>query len=258
MDEWLKVVILGVIQGLTEFLPVSSSGHLVLAEHAMGLKFHGIVLEVSLHGGTLLAVLVYYRKRILALFKGLCTGQAESRRYLSCLLVATIPAGVLFAVAGKKVESTFSEPETVSLLLCVTGIMLLSLLKPFPQERPIGVLRALWIGLAQAIALFPGISRSGTTIVAGRHAGLGPDEAAEFSILLGAVVIPAAMLVTILHGDTSAADNPSIAILACGVVTAAVVGYGAIMALVRLLRAERLWLFGVYCLLVGVLGMILF
>lgn len=265
-----SILFLAVVQGLTEFLPVSSSGHLALFQSLDAFHFDspGIYLEVALHGGTLLSILVFYRSRITELLLGVLRGDAGSRDYAMSLLVATLPVAVGYLACRRMIESVFDKPVLVSALLSVTGLALLSLrlrrgrgtgadsVAVPPRSHPTWI-KALWIGVAQAAAMLPGISRSGATIVTARHLGMPPKQAAEFSMLMAVPVLMAAIALTL--PDVSAADMGAISrsALATGIAVSAVVGYIALRILVRVLSAERLWLFGVYCLAAAAAGMFL-
>jgi undecaprenyl-diphosphatase len=251
MAAFLKVLFLGVLQGLTEFLPVSSSGHLVLAKELVGLKTPSAILEISLHAGTLVSVLIFYRETIMRLIREFFSGEGGGRRYVIHIIVASIPAAVAYALFKNRIIGCFENTRAVAVMICVTGLILLSLLFAKRDERELSAARAFLVGVAQAFALLPGISRSGSTIVMGRHLGLAPGKAVEFSLLIslpamiGATLIDLVKMHSVEMGDLTAAS------LAVGVLTAGVVGYAAISLLVRMLSAGRLWIFGVYCLAAG-------
>ncbi len=249
-------VVLGVVQGLTEFLPVSSSGHLVLAEHLLGFNPPGIRMEVALHAGTLVAVLVFYRSRILDLVRLFFNGDGDAMRYTGALVVGSIPAGIVYFFWGRAIERVFERTAFSIWMLACTGIALITLLFANRDGKAVGMnwFRSLAVGFAQAIALLPGISRSGATIVAGRHLGLSPDAAAEFSFLLSIPAVAGATLVKFAEARVEGDDVSLSVLLLAGVVSGAV-GYVAIAWLMRLLRAGRLWLFGVYCLAVSAIAL---
>ena len=168
--DFLKLQFLAIIQGLTEFLPVSSSGHLALFKSIFGLKEPGAagpVLEILLHAGTLISVVVFYRKRIWELLRGLLKRDRDAWHYALTILLSCIPAGLLYALAGDQLEAAFSNPKVICLLLMLTGLILLSLRwqpkRPTPGTSP-NFLQAFCIGIAQAFAMLPGVSRSGSTL----------------------------------------------------------------------------------------------
>jgi len=264
-----RILILALVQGLTEFLPVSSSGHLVLLQSldTVHLDSSGIIVEVALHAGTLLSILVFYRSRITELLFGVLRGDAASRGYAISLLVATLPAAFGYLAGRRMIESVFDRPVLISALLSVTGLALLSLRLPIargmgaesvaapPRSHPSWI-AALWIGFAQAVAMLPGISRSGATIVTARHLGVPPKQAAEFSILMAVPVLIAAIAVTLPDLSAAGVGETSHFALASGIALSAIVGYIALRLLVRVLSTARFWLFGVYCLGAAAAGML--
>lgn len=257
MTLTLKVLLLAAIQGLTEIFPVSSSGHLVLAKHFLHLQTSGATLEVALHAGTLLSIMVYYRRRIALLVSGCVTGGADGLRYAGALVVGCIPAGLVGVLFQDAIERTFERPHAVAVMLMITGLFVLTVRWAKQSERSINLPRALGIGLAQAVSILPGISRSGSTIGMARHLGVAPEKAAEFSFLMsipliaGAIALKAAKLAS--AGGSLDLPLPA---LAAGVAVAAVVGYVAVATLVRTLSSGRFWWFGIYSLLAGALSLI--
>ena len=257
MTEPLKLIVLALIQGITEFLPVSSSGHLVLAEHFLKVRSANVILEVTLHAGTMISVLVFYRRRILRLTQELFSGEGEGRRYAVAVAVGSIPAAVAYALVGKKIEACFANPRGVAMLLCVTGAILLTLLRRPRSSTEVSGGRGLLVGLAQALALLPGVSRSGATITAGRHLGLSPEKATEFSLLLSLPALGGAVAIKALEAAKMGTGGFTMPQLGLAATISAVVGYAAIVCLVKTLTAGRLWVFGIYCLTVGVAGVLL-
>ncbi len=255
MPEFIKVLILSVIQGLTEFIPVSSSGHLVLAKHFLGLKSQGLALEVALHVGTLLAVLVFYFKRIVFLLNDLMKWKEEGRRYALAVIAGSIPAGIVGVVFKQKLEAMGDSCLLVSCFIMVTGLILLSLRFVRRSDGKLSVWNALMIGVAQAFAVIPGISRSGATIVTARHLGVEPGKAAEFSMLLMLPAVGGATFLELIHDSAWKTLSVSPVDSGVGILVAAVVGYISIGLLVKMLSAEKLWLFGIYCLIVGLLSL---
>jgi len=256
MPAFVKVMILAVLQGLTEFLPVSSSGHLVLLKGLLNLKAPGAILEISLHAGTLVSVLVYYRSTIARLIREFFSGEGDGRTYAGYIILASVPAAAAFFLFHKRIIACFEDSRSVEVMLCITGVILLSLIFANGKDQPLNAARSFLVGMAQAVALLPGISRSGSTIVMGRHLGLSPEKAVEFSLLIslpaliGSTLLDAVKLGSVQLGDLTLTS------LCCGVVVAAIVGYAAIMILVKILLAGRLWMFGLYCLAVGILGLL--
>jgi len=256
MSVSLKVLILAVIQGLTEFLPVSSSGHMVLAKHLLGLKSPGVTLEVGLHAGTLISVLIYYRSRIFQLVRQVVRGEDDGRYYLIAIVVSSLPCLAVYLLLRERIESLFDAPVTVAVMLCITGLFLCSLMLSPVLNRTLSVGKGFWIGVAQAFALAPGISRSGATIALGRHLGLSPKMAAEFSLLMSVPVLVAAALIKTVNSVGAELGEVTVMSLVAGILVSACVGYVSIVCLVKTLSSGKLWLFGFYCLAVGVAGIV--
>lgn len=239
---------------MTEFLPVSSSGHLVLAKHWLDLNAPGVTLEVALHAGTLISILAYYAGSLVVLGKETWTGEGEGRRYVGLLALSCVPAVVVYALLHETIEETFAEPAVAAAMLCVTGLVLLTLARKRKHDSAVGRLAwpgALIVGAAQALALLPGISRSGMTVTAGRHLGLPPREAARFSLLMSAPLLAAAVLLKGLSLREAAMGDMTPWLLGAGALVSALTGYVAIAVLVRALTHHRFWLFGIYCLALG-------
>lgn len=239
----LEALILGIVQGLTEFLPVSSSAHLVMGEELLGANEPGIAFDVLVHGATLLAVFVYFRRRILQLIV------ERSWAYAGKIVVGTIPAGIVGLALESAIERTFAAPALVVFTLLVTGGVLLSL-KAIPEDREEVVepswWQAWWIGCAQMMAILPGISRSGSTIVAGRWLGMAPGAAAEFSFLLGVPAVAGAIVLQAGEMRDAAQAGQGL-VYAVGLMGALVAGIVAIMLVFRLLARRAFPLFGWYC-----------
>jgi undecaprenyl-diphosphatase len=273
----LDALILGVIQGLTEFLPVSSSGHLALGKHLLGLPTHGLMFEVAVHVATAAAVVLAYRRRVRGLLDALPSllkpsawkldpeaGQlglerAENLRLLAFLLLGTIPAGIAGVLLKDSVEGVFNSPRMVCWMLAVTGVVLMSSrLAPRDSQRGLTWSRVMIIGIAQAFALLPGISRSGMTITAGLLAGLSPGRAAEFSFLLALPAIMGAAAVEIISQFSVAPpEYPGTLVLLVGSGSAFLSGFAAIFFLLRALQKKGFDRFAWYCWLVAALGLAL-
>jgi undecaprenyl-diphosphatase len=257
--DWTEGIALGVVQGFTEFLPVSSSGHLVLAQALLGVRVPGILLEVTVHAATLLAVLLYFRKRLLALalslralarWRSAAEEEREGVRTMAALALATLPAAVAGLAFKDAVESAFEDPRLVCALLAATGVGLLATrFAPAPGAATTPP-RALAVGCAQALALLPGISRSGSTIAAALFLRIEGARAAEFSLLLSIPAVGGALL---LEGREIAAVEHA-GPLAAAFAAAFLSGLLAIALLFRVLQRRSFWLFGVYCLAAGAAG----
>jgi len=244
----LEALILGLIQGATEFLPVSSSGHLVIGQAILHISVPGVSFEVAVHVATLLSVLLVYRKRVSGLVVGALKGDSQAWRYVGLLFLATLPAAIIGLTLGDVVEGLFEAPYVAGGALLVTGTFLWTTRRALaknPDRKP-GVREALLMGVAQACALVPGISRSGATVVAGLWLGIEAEEAAEFSFLmavpaiLGAAVL---QLPDLAEGGASLGAGP----LVLGSVAAAITGVLAIRAFIAMLRKKSFHAFGPYC-----------
>ena len=251
--NWWQGAVLGVVQGLTEFLPISSSGHLVVAQAAVGLSIPGVLVEVTLHVATLLAVLIVYWTRLGELVAGAIRGDRTAWGYVGLLVLGTIPAGAIGLLFADWFERAFDSLLMVGVSFLVTAGILWStrriqivMVKQTPSWTG-----AFSIGLAQALAVMPGISRSGSTIAAGLWLGLDPVRAAEYSFLLA---VPAILGAAILQLPHLSGDLGSVGIgpLAVGFVCALVSGVLAIRALVGLLRKGGFHRFAPYCFLLGI------
>ncbi len=259
-------ILIGIIQGLTEFLPVSSSGHLVLAQHFLGMKEGGdIVFEVFLHLGTMLAVVIYFRKALwnmvlsLINWKPTIDNQVHYHNrmlilYLACATVATIVVYVLF---GDVFKAAFTKPIIVSAMLFVTGTIIF--VSDYIRDRGIpafsaGFLRSLMVGLGQGLAIMPGISRSGTTIAVSLFAGIKRKDAAEFSFLLSIPAILGANLSEISYLVNL--DKQMMISYLAGFVAAFISGYLVIAILIRLIQACKLKYFAYYCWTISVVSIL--
>jgi undecaprenyl-diphosphatase len=244
------------VQGLTEFLPVSSSGHLVMAQALLGLEESGVVFEVAVHVATLVSVLVFYRRRVAELAIASLRGRPDALHYVGKLAVATLPAVALVLVAGDFLESLFERATVVGCALLATGAILWSTRRTLPEahaEAPTWW-GAWWIGCAQAFAIVPGISRSGSTVATALALGVAPAAAAEFSFLMS---VPAILGAAVMKVGELAMIAPGAAVpLAVGGVAAGISGVAAIWLFVRLLRTQGFHHFAYYTWAVGALFLI--
>ena len=244
--DWLHVVILGVLQGITEFLPVSSSGHLVVVEALLGQEPQ-LSLNIILHAGTLLAILVFYRREVWRLV-------GDDRCVVILLVVATVPAAVAGLVVKRYFQQWTESPLLAGVAFIVTGILLLMTLRRQPGQmryEALGYRAALLIGLIQAVAVLPGISRSGVTIVAGLALGLRRESAAAFSFLLAIPIIAGAGALELFELYTKSDTTIAAGQLGLGVAVAFIVGLASLWWLVRWLQQGRLHWFGLYCIPLG-------
>ena len=249
----LEALLLGLVQGFTEFLPVSSSGHLLLAQELLGINPPGVLLEVVVHLATAMSVTVYFRRDIAVVIKDTIRGgPGQSLGFR--ILVATIPAPILYLLFKTELEAALESPLVAAACLIVTGIVLLSTARARRKDTTPGLGHAVIVGCAQAIAILPGISRSGSTISAALFLGDDPDRAARFSFLL---MLPVILGAGLLKGSAiEALPSDQILPLAVAALVAFVSGLAATHALLTLVVRGRLSWFGPYCLLVGVVALV--
>lgn len=246
-------ILWGLIQGLTEFLPISSSGHLVLVPALLGGDGPDLATSAMLHLGTLLAVLAYYRADLVRMARF----ERAGRRLLTLIVIGTIPAAVLGLAFEEQLDRINEAPKSVAVFLVITGIVLLGTMLLRFGDRLVDGMRPLdtvVIGLAQAFALIPGISRSGMTISSGLSRGLDRLEAARFAFLLGIPAIAGGGLLSMLDLMDEGGGIPASTWV--GVAVAAVSGYAAIALLIRVLGRIGLAPFGIYCVVAGTLAYI--
>ncbi len=268
-----QAILLGCVQGLTEFLPVSSSAHLVAAQSLLGISAPGISVEVAAHVGTLLAILAVFLRPLAKVagdgVKGAAmylrgketrTVRADAPLFFTAvaIVIGSVPAVLAGVLFEQGVERVFSSLTASGALLCVTGLVLLaSRWAPVPKADEVGPVRGFFVGLAQACALLPGISRSGATIVTGCFLGVERAAAARFSFMLAAPAIAGAALWKLGEGlsRTGAATDvpagPGPAALAATATVSAVVGAACLLLLLRIVQRGRLHWFAAYCLPAG-------
>src|SRR5881392_2400543 len=255
----LQATVLGIIQGFSEFLPISSSAHLALAPWLFGWEDPGLAFDVALHFGTLLAVLWYFRMEWIALIKAafgiLRTGRIETpeKRRVIYLIVATIPGAIGGYLLQSRAESAFRSPQIIAIALIVMGLVLWAVDKAVDQRRILGEMRwvdALLIGLSQVIALIPGVSRSGSTITTARGLRFDRESAAEFSFLMSMPIIAAAV---ILEGPKALHEGGLTNELMSGVVASAMSGWLAISILMRFVSRHSYGIFAFYRIVLGII-----
>jgi len=254
----IRYLILGVVQGLTEFLPVSSSGHLVLAQRVLHLDPPGTLVEATLHLGTLIAVLFVFRRDIVRLLSALFI-RGEERMEVGRLAIATVPIALVGFLLRARIEQAFSSVLLVGICLLVTaGILFLADRASRSTRRSsVRLFDALLIGFAQAAALLPGISRSGATIGTGLLLGIRGSQAARFSFLLAipAILGAGAFKLYVALGEPAVTEAAWGGLL-LGAVAAALVGALAIKGLLAVIARGKLKAFGIYCAVVGVAAIV--
>ncbi|MGQ9676044.1 MAG: undecaprenyl-diphosphatase UppP [Chloroflexota bacterium] len=264
--DLLEALTIGVVQGLTEFIPVSSSGHLVIVPWVLGWPEPGLAFDTMVHLGTLVAVLAFFAGDFLALARGWLrsvrtrTLADDDARLAWLLILATIPAGVAGLLFEGWFEEMFSQPGLVGIFLLVTGALLLMAERLGGKNMGLGSLGAITavvIGCAQALAICPGISRSGATIAAGLSLGLARPAAARFSFLLSAPIILAAGASQLRDLFEVGLGNGQTGVLLIGFIAAATSGYLCIGFLLRYLQGRGLHVFAFYCFVVGLATILL-
>lgn len=266
----IQAIIIGLVQGLTEFLPVSSSAHLIFAQQALGVADVGLAFDVLLHVGTLVAVIVYFFNDIVNMIKGFLLslvdlkngnfmGELKKDPYkkLAWLtILATIPIGIVGVLFNDIVESMFMGLTVPAFLLLITGCLLYVSQRMNTGKidvRNITLKEALIMGCGQALAILPGLSRSGTTIAAGLFAGLDKEFAAKFSFILS---IPAILGAAVFQLKDLSGGSVEIGACIAGFIVAAISGYLAISFLLKIVREKSLDIFAYYCWIVGIIVLI--
>ena len=254
----LEAIVLGAVQGLTEFIPISSSGHLVLVPAALGWDKPSLAFDVMLHAGSVVSLLIYFSGDLLDLARGFLSGDKDSRRMVWLLAVGTIPAALAGYFLNAYFEEQFTNAEASAWQLLITALILVAAeqalrwhekrtAKIGSSLRTMEDLRspdALAIGVAQAVSILPGISRSGSTIATGLALSMERDDAARFAFLLAIPALFGAMIVKLpeLSGTALGAGAG-----AAGFVASLVTSYAAIWGLIRYLKTQTLYPFAVYC-----------
>lgn len=272
----IQGIILGIIQGLTEFIPVSSSAHLVLVPWALGWPAPGLFFDTMLHWGTVLAIVTYFWRDWLAVIRGffaslLTRGPWNSapggrlapaeNRLAWALILGTLPAVILGLLLNDFFESLFETPVAVALFLFVTAAILVVSERLGRRTRELSTLNipdALVVGLGQALAIAPGISRSGATIAAGLLRGLTREAAARFSFMLSAPIILGAGAQQLVQVVTANEPTPDLSVIIGGFLAALVAGYLCIRFLLAYLRQGKLYVFAGYCVVAGAAALLLY
>ncbi len=261
---WWQAAILGLLQGLTEFLPVSSSGHLVLAQHILGLQLTpDVTFEVFLHAGTALSILIVYRDRLGVILSGFFRTLMHPQksyqdnphaRFTWQIIFASIPAGLAYIFLDTQLEWTYARPWFACVMLILTGIFLASTLLARSEGGEMTLQKSILMGIAQAVSLLPGMSRSGATISTGLLSGIKPETAADFSFMM---VLPAITGATMIKGIGLIQSTETINWfpVLLGTAIAFVTGIFAIHAVLGFVRRGRLHIFAFYCVGMGILGL---
>lgn len=257
----IESVLLGILQGLTEFLPVSSSGHLSIAQALMNFQQPGLLFNTLLHCATLGAVLIFFRQRVGLLFKAAlgiffkkyASCYFDNKRFLWGIVLASIPTAIIGLTLEKTVISAFENLTFIGYALILTSLIL-AVSDSFHGNGSITLPKSIIIGIVQGLAVIPGISRSGSTICAGVILGINRAEAAEFSFLMSVPAILGATLLQMKH--VSAVPMAEIPIYAAGMAAAFISGMFAIGFMIKFVKKANLKIFAVYCLIAGVLTVV--
>lgn len=272
MLDLISAIILGAVQGLSEFLPISSSGHLALIPHILGVET-GLAFDTVLHIGTLIAIFTFFWKDIVNLIKGFILSIVDlsegfdkfknglntnaEKRFAWLILIGSIPTGIIGLLFKDAVETIFRGTIFIGFFLIVTGIILY-----YSERRPSGNItakdmpfqKAVIVGIFQGLAVLPGISRSGATISSGLCLGLEREYAARYSFLLS---VPAVVAAGLLQVKDIASIDASVTVLLAGFLSSVIFGYLAIKLLMKMIKGWSLDIFAYYCWIIGILTLVL-
>ena len=250
----LEYAILGIIQGITEFLPISSSGHILIGRYFFDINHPGINIEVFLHTGTLFSIILFWYKDILYEINVIKNGK---RFFIISLIIGTIPAGVIGLTFNSLIEDYFFNSSSLSFLsynYLLLGVILFSskFIKNNSNES-ISYKNAFLIGIAQACAILPGLSRSGLTIVMAMYLGISFKSATKFSFLLAIPILVFATFNTMLSDYSNFYNNINSTQIIIGFILSFVIGYLTLGLLQRIIKNQKLWYFSFYCLIIGLM-----
>lgn len=257
--DWLEALILGIIQGLTEFLPVSSSGHLEIGKALLGVEAtDDLMFTVVVHGATVLSTIVVFWHQIVRLLKGLFRFEMNAETvYIFKILVSMIPILIVGVFFKEQVESFFGNGLLlVGCMLLLTALLLALATYLGSGKREISFRDAFIIGIAQSVAVLPGLSRSGTTIATGLLLGDKKESVAQFSFLMVLIPILGENMLSLASGEMSASSIPFSSLL-CGFLGAFISGWLACRFMLRIVKGKKLVYFAIYCLIVGILAIVL-
>ena len=259
MNDIIEAIILGIVQGLTEFLPVSSSGHLELAKYFLNddaLAEESLLMTVTLHAATALATIIFFRKDILEIIKGLFSGKKEDLHFSLKIILSMIPAVLVGVLLEEQIESLFNQKIVlVGAMLLITGVLLFLADRAKNTNKKVTFSSAIIIGISQAIAILPGISRSGATISTSVLLGIDRERAARFSFLMVVPLIFGKMAKDLLDGEFVMSNDQAIPLIV-GFFAALIFGYFACKWMIALVKNSNLKYFAYYCFVIGIFAMI--
>lgn len=263
--SFIQSILLGILQGIAEFLPISSSGHLVLARHLMNIEEIPVIYDILLHVATLAAVIIVFRKRVINIFISLFNAirkkntenDKENLRIFYLVIIATAATVVIALLVDKLQDFIAFDYKFVSVLFIVTGIILITsrFFKGDKNYLDLKTSHALFIGAAQGLGVFPGISRSGITITTSIGTGLSRDRAGEISFLISVPAILAALVYDLKDIKAIAVDP---LVIAAGMVTAFAVGLVSLILLLKIIKSGKFYLFSIYLIPLGLVFLIFF
>jgi undecaprenyl-diphosphatase len=261
LEQLIETIILGIIQGLTEWLPISSTGHLKLAEHFLGLKVP-ILFDITLHLGTLIVILIYFKKEVKKIVSALLRFdfKTEHGKFIPLIIVGTIPTALIGLIFSTIIEDVFQNPIPIASAFILCGVILYSTKAGKEKTEYISYSEALMIGVAQGIAIIPGISRSGTTIAIALLLGIRREKAFKFSFLLSIPAVLGAFGLEAYNaykkwGTLTYASVGWIEVFV-GILVAMGVGYFALRLLWKILAIQKLHFFAFYCWFIALLAII--
>lgn len=255
--DWLEALILGIIQGLTEFLPVSSSGHLEIGKEILNVEAEkNMLFTIVVHGATVLSTIVVLRKDIIDIFSGVFKFKNNPEtQYVLKLIISMIPVVIIGLLFKDEIEGFFNQNLFfVGLMLLLTASLLAFTYISKPKEKEVSYKNSFIIGIAQAVAVLPGISRSGATIATGLISGVNKEKAAKFSFLMVLIPIIAANIKSITDGDIAASESVDLLVLIVGFSAAFISGMIACKWMLKIVKKGKLVYFAVYCAAVGLIA----
>jgi undecaprenyl-diphosphatase len=244
----IEAIILGIVQGITEWLPISSSGHLVLIQHFFKME-SPIIFDVMLHLGTLFVLFIFFRKQLIDLAIGLLKREKKALRMALLIIIATIPTALFGLLFKDFLESLFSNMLFTGIGFLITAVWLFASKYPKKKDKEIGYFHSFIIGCSQAISIVPSISRSGATIATSLLLGIKKEEAAEFSFIISIPAILGAAILTLKDVTVFPYMLPTI----IGTITAGIVGYLSLNFLMSIIKKDRFSWFAWYCLAIGII-----